>query len=436
MKLPARIWLPILAALLLTGGLAFFLWWQVSSSAKELRAKLQNQNTNTPTLQNPNLLASDPIDSGDELLLSLRRGDMYALQGQWKKAQEQYQSAVDNDGGLSALRKLAQAQLQRRDIDGVRSTIRSMEREGARAEDILLLQVIVSLRTNDREKATTLLESAVESPQKHYGSALLAMVQADHEKAKTELTAVINGWEPVLREYAKILQGAYEEYALFPSSRDIHLQALLARALAQVQECELALPFVADAIQKQEDYRDAWIVQGYCQLTSERYPEALTSLERAYSLDPEKPEIQYFLGRTYSAQDDHTNALTFYKYALKNGFQPEKEVRKAIAVEAEILGDPLQALDQYRSLVALEDSNAESFAALIILALQTQKHDDAYKAAQEAIQKWPGNAALLELHGDVSLAMENKDEARAMYQQALQVDPARASASEKLKKLQ
>jgi tetratricopeptide (TPR) repeat protein len=435
MKLSPRIWLPILAALLVTAGLAFFLWWQVSSSARELRAKLQKQDAVTPSMKATELLSADPIDSGDEMLLALRRGDMYALQGQWKKAQEEYQSAVDHDGGLSALRKLAQAQLQRRDIDGVRSTIRSMERAGARAEDILLLQVIVALRTNDQEKAVTLLNEAVESPQKHYGMALVDIVRGNHEGAKTELTSVISGWEPVLREYAKVLQGAYDEYALFPSSRDIHLKALLGRALAQVQECELALPLVADAIHQQEDYRDAWIVQGYCQLTSERYPEALTSLERAYALDPEKPEIQYFLGRTYSAQNDHRNALTFYNYALKNGFQPEKEVRKSIAVEAEVLGDTDQAMSQYRALTELSDSDPESFAALIILALQHQKNDEAYTAAQAAITKWPGNAALLELHGDVSLALNKKDEAKTMYQQALQADPARTSASEKIKKL-
>jgi len=59
-----------------------------------------------------------------------------------------------------------------------------------------------------------------------------------------------------------------------PRVREIHLLTLVSRALAQVQECELALPLLSQVTGIQDDYRDAWIVQGFCELSSERGPRS------------------------------------------------------------------------------------------------------------------------------------------------------------------
>jgi predicted Zn-dependent protease len=236
------------------------------------------------------------------------------------------------------------------------------------------------------------LAAAQDSPQKHYGQALLAIVTGKNDDAKKELLAVLNGWDPALRAYARTLQSAYDEFALFPESPPIHLTTLLSRALAQVQECELALPLLNEVLQQQDDYRDAWTVQGYCELTTERTAEALASFQKAYGIDPEKPEIQYFLGRTYIAMKQWKNASTFLQYALANGFEPKKEARRQLALASEEAGDHVLALDQLRELLTEPDADLALFKKTVELAISLGKVADAEQYAAAAVKKWPASA--------------------------------------------
>lgn len=432
MKIPTRILLPVFAALAIVAGLLTYLWWQLQHTTLHARTG------NTSVVSDIAILTTQnyaDLSAGDAGLLALREGDVLALQGNWKDAQTKYEEAVRNNAGLQALRKLVQAQLQRRDINGAKNTRNKLQAQGAKPEDLLLIDVIILLRTGELVQAKTLLANAPESPHKQYGLALLNIIQGNHESAKNELVTVVNGWDPVLRTYAKTLQAAYDEYALFPESPEIHLITLLSRALAESQQCELALPLLTQVVKKQDDYRDAWIVQGYCELMGERYENARSSLERAYNLDPEKPEIQYFLARAYSALDDNVNAVTFSQYALQNGFEPQKEIRRFLATEAEITGNTALALEQYRALSQLPDADLQTFAKVVSLFMSANQKTDALAFAESATRKWPTEAKAFELLGWVQEGMGQTEDAKANYQKALQLNPALSSAKEKLSRL-
>lgn len=427
-----RVLLPVGLAIVCAVALLGFLWLQIVRSGASL---LGATPTNTLDGTAPQIVAAADIDPRDQALMKLREGDLLALQGEWIDAKAAYEAAVDAGGGLPALRKLAQAQMQIRDVRAARLTLEQMKRSGARDEDLLLLESIIYLRTGELQKAEQLLGTALDSPQKHYASALLAIVQGNHEAAQTELKEVENGWEPVLRTYARSLQSAYDEFALFPESPDIHLVTLLARGLAQVQECELALPLLGQVTGRQQDYRDAWIVQGFCELTTQRTDQAMLSLERAYALDPEKPEIQYFLARAYAGQGNHQNALTFFQYALRNGFQPEKDVRRLIAREAAELGSADVALEQQQALILLPDSEINDFESYIAMAMALGKNEEAFVKGQEAVQKWPKEAAAYDLLAQAALASGRKDDAKTAWEKALDLNPGLVSAQRGLQKL-
>jgi tetratricopeptide (TPR) repeat protein len=437
MSVSPRIAVPVIAALLIVATAGGYFFWQLENTRAELTAG-SSSTTNagvitTQGIATPSTTTID--DTGDASLLHLRRGDVFALQGDWKDAEDEYTQAVKAGGGLTALEKLAQAELQRRDIHGAQDTLDQMRRNGAKPEDILLLESIIDLRTGQLDKAKTALTAAEDSPQKHYGLGLLAIVNGDGDTAQKELTLVQNGWEPVLRSYAQTLLSAYQEYALFPQSPQIHLETLVAHALAEVQECELALPIVSQVTSAQDDYRDAWIVQGFCELTTERTQDALASLEHAYQLDPEKPETQYFLGRTYAAIGDHSNALTFLQYALQNGFTPESEVRRLIAIEAIATGNIGLALDQYDAATKLPDVTIDTYVAYVHAAIAAGKTQEATVKAQEATQKFPDEAAAWDLLGFAELQSDNAALATTHFQKALQINPNFQSAKDHLKQL-
>lgn len=434
MSIPARITAPIVFAILCAGALVAFLWWQLTQSTEVLR----RATTETPQSE----AAADtvqamegPIDPRDRALFHLRQGDLLSLRGQWAQAQEEYEKAVEEEGGLPALRKLAQAQLQRRDISGVRSTLRQLKKAGAKTEDLLLLESIVALRSGELLEARKLLENAEDSPQKHYGLALLSIIEGNHVQAQTELQAVTNGWEPVLRSHARTIMAAYQEFSLFEESLNIHLITLLARAFAQVQECELALPMLVQVTQAKDDYRDAWIVQGYCELTTERPEQALASLEHAYNLDPQKPEIQYFLARSYAAINDHKNAITFFEYALQNGFDPPEEVRRQIAQSALISGDAGLALTQYEALTKSEHATIEPYEGYVTASIALGRAEEAYFMAKEAAKRWPQDAIAHDLLGWAAMESDRPQEAKKSLEKALDINPYLTSAKERLKQL-
>ena len=434
MKVPPRIAVPVGFAILCAAGVLLLVWWQLRESAQLLQSPTGGSGVTLSDLT-PSITPTAAIDPRDRALLHLRQGDLLALKGDWAGAEKEYRASVENDGGLPALRKLAQAQLQRRDIEGMQRTLRSLRSAGARSEDLLLLESIVALRTGELVQARNLLTNAGDSPQKHYGLALLAVVEGNHPQAQIELQAVAAGWEPVLRSYGRSIQAAYDEFALFPESTEIHLTTLLSRALAQVHECELALPMLTSVIAAQQDYRDAWIVQGYCELTTERFDSAVASLENAYNLDPSKPEIQYFLARAYSARGERENAITFLEYSLQNGFEPQAEIHRAIALEANLSGKTMLALEHFALLASAPDATVADYEGYVKSAIIAGQKDDAYAKAQEAVAKFPDDATAHELLGLAATELEKIEEARISFKKALEIDPYRESVKERLKAL-
>jgi len=430
-KLPFRFAAPIVLAFLCATALFAFLWWQLAQSTDLLHTEPITTETPTgvPAIAGNNITAA----TGNKALVHLRQGDLLAVRGDWAGAQAEYVLAVEEGGDLPALRKLAQAQLQRRDMDGVKNTIRKMRNAGARQQDILLLESTVDLRTGELVRARKRLQDAEDSPQKHYGLALINLVQGNHDATKQDLALVINGWEPVLRSNARTLLAAYDEYALFDQSPQEHLITLLARALAQVQECELALPLLHQVTSQEQDYRDAWIVQGYCELTTERPAQAVVSLEQAYAIDPQKPEIQYFLGRAYADTGETENALIFLEYAVANGFEPQADARRELAREALRGNRTALASLQYAALVQEEDANLEDFEGLVETSLVLEENERAEMAAREAVKRWPERGLAHKLLGKALLHTQKTTEGIAELQRALELDPFLTEASELLK---
>lgn len=430
MRLPPRIVIPVACAVLTVGAVIGVLFWQLEGTRAMLAERLMGAIGSGITMSIPTLGGDAPTD--DVSLLHMRKGDMHALRGEWADAVKEYQLSAEAHGGVPALKKLTQAHLQRRDTRSAADTLDRLRREGARSEELLLLESLIQLHQGEVAKARLLLQAADESPHKHYGLSIIAIITGDHILAMQELDQVITGWDPVLRAYSRTLKAAYEEYALFPESPELHRQTLLGRALADVQECELALPLLSTVTHNQDDYRDAWIVQGFCELTTERFTEALASLERAYQLDPEKSEIQYFLARTYIAKGDHANALTFLQYALRNGFSPEVEIRRLIAKEALEMGNATLALEQYEALVQDESASIDVYTAFVTAAITANQKEEAYLRARDAVAAWPSSAQAHYLLGLAAKETTRTDEAKTELDKTLSIDPKHQAAKELL----
>ncbi len=431
MKIPPRIYLPLLLALLigmLVGGL--FLW-QINRSVATIEGSFTMGNTSLLH----KILPGNPRVSPDstmqsEALVKLRQGEIFELKGEWKLAQDKYTQSVISGGGTPALKKLASIQLQRRDYDAASATIDKLKAERKDSDDVLLLEGILSLRKGDLSTAVSIFNRKPDSPQGGYGLALAALAQGDHEQAKQLLLKASESGDPAIRGTSAVILEAYNEFVLFPQGQPTHLATLLARSLAQVNECETALALTTPVVLSEPRYRDAWIVKGFCEFTTERTKEALTSLEQAYSLDPGKPEIQYFLARTHAALGDPQNAVTFLQYASLNGFQPERAARELLADYALELGNTDLALEQYKLIADGKNNDLDAYQRYVDLAVSTPNHGlDALALAKVALQKYPDDAVSLTMAAKAALAAGLPADARKYIESALKIDPKNKEAT-------
>ncbi len=436
MALSPRVYIPVAAALILSALIGGLFLWQIHSSVSTIESSFDIKDGTSGLLKKilpgKNSLPVDSV-SQSQALMELRQGEIFELKGEWKQAQDHYEKSVLSGGGVPALRKLASIQLQRREYDAAAQTIARLKEANRDSEDVALLEGLLALRKGDADGALAIFKRRGDTPQAHYGLGLVAITKNDHETAKKELTSAAQGHDAVIREYAKTILAAYDQFALFPSGQEIHLQTLVARALAQANECETALPILTAVVALQDHYRDAWIVKGYCEFTSERLPEALTSLEHAYALDPEKAEIQYFLARTYAALGDPQNAVTFLQYALINGFSPEKDARLLLAEYALELGQTELALEQYKIIAEKKDSDLASYQRYVDLAVGSTNHSlDAFTVAKEALARWPDDPSALTLAAKAALAAGLPEEAEKYITSALRIDPKNPQAQQVL----
>ncbi len=427
MKIPARFTVPVVLAVLLTVGIGGLFLWQIHRSVATIESSFRVGNAG-PSLMKKLMPGSSRIvaDSTTQsaALMQLKQGEIYELKGEWKHAEDRYAESVNSGGGSPALKKLAAIQLQRREYSEAAETISRLKEQNKDSDDVMLLEGILALRKGNPEAAAAIFGRRPATSQGLYGLALSSIARSDHEAAKAHLQKAAQSGDPTIRSYANAILQSYGEFALFPNGQAIHLQTLLARSLAQVNECETALQLIAPVINAEPRYRDAWIVKGFCEFNTERTKDALASLEQAYSLDPEKPEIQYFLARTHAALGDPANAVTFLQYSLLNGFQPEKDARLLLADYATELGNTDLALEQYKLISQEPDSDLDAFRKYILLAVGTGNHSlDALSVAKNALQRWPDDAVALTLAAKAALSAGVPEDAVRYIQSALKIDP-------------
>ncbi|MBT7337604.1 hypothetical protein HN801_02755, partial [Candidatus Peregrinibacteria bacterium] len=155
----------------------------------------------------------------------------------------------------------------------------------------------------------------------------------------------------------------------------------------------------------------------------------------AYSLDPQKPEVQYFLARAYAALHEYQNAITFFEYSLSNGFQPQAEIRRLIAKNALEIGNAGLALDQYDALTLESTATLEVFEGYISAAAALGRTEEAYTKAILATTRWPNDANAYDLLAGIALQIDKKDDARKAIQKALDLNPNLESAKQKMELL-
>ncbi len=283
----------------------------------------------------------------------------------------------------------------------------------------------VALLKKDFEQAELYLASLPDDDiHTAFIKALTAVLTGNRDTAGKHLHYITDNFpESDLAKKSQRIIDAYREFDYYRDGLPLHLKTLLARSLNQIDEPALAIWLLRDVLTEKTDYRDAWILLGYAYYNLQQFSLAEDAFRKAYELDTEKPETQYFLGLTYYALNNLPESARFFEYAVVNGFEPKTQVYQKLS-EVYVLEEEFQkAVSMYENYLALApETHPEDFVRPVFIYIEyLQAPANALVLAQKVVTAHPDKAMSYTLLGwayaandDFTNALVNLEKARIM----------------------
>ena len=344
---------------------------------------------------------------------------------------------------------LADLHLNQGNLTALDNLIEELQFQFPDDPEITVLQAKRFIASRDLAEAVALFsaENLAPSPHLQFYAALLFALQNDHTVAletlkqlrklpvKIETLSVTadgvaeveDELEPRIHvdyaEKAKEVIYIYEEFEEFSDGKMPHLFALIAKNLAENGEIHLAREFATTALKEDDQYVDAWVIQGYAEFMLHNYEQALLDLREAYKLDPIRPETHYFLALVLEKLNQAAEAALFFEKSLENEFEFTNEVKwKLIEIfTKQKKYERVAAL--YRDVVA-ENPDPNEFVSVINTSINVLKNPElALEISASLLDEKPENLLAMNLNGWALIANKQFVEARAVLEEALRLSP-------------
>jgi tetratricopeptide (TPR) repeat protein len=291
-------------------------------------------------------------------------------------------------------------------------------------QEIITLRAHTLIRNTELQQAIIIL-AQTQSPENSYLRALANIALNNFSNAENELNYLVSvSQNAPWKQNALNLLESIKESSLQPSGPLSYLQTLMAKTLNSIQEHELAIHMATQATEENPDYRDAWMLLGYANLSLQKYKEAEANLMNAYSLDPSKAEIQYFLAVAHNKLNNPHHSNTFLNYALKNNFYPQENIYELLAENAILKEDFEEANAYLNKRLQMSNTTVQDYIRPVWLQIEKRNNlKEARRLSQEAIKSFPNHALSTNLMAWVELASGNTDAAIRQLNQAQIMDP-------------
>jgi tetratricopeptide (TPR) repeat protein len=170
----------------------------------------------------------------------------------------------------------------------------------------------------------------------------------------------------------------------------------------------LTIAYIKPVLEKNANYRDAWIVVGNSYLELKQFEIAEKMLEKAVSLDPSHPISAYLLGVTLYEEGQAEDAINQLKIAIKNGYTPRAKVEKYIGDMYFGIDKFEDALEHYQYVLEQGEPTVADYSKAVFIALQKLKVPSLGRSfAENAIVDFSNNPKALALKGVALLESGN-----------------------------
>jgi tetratricopeptide (TPR) repeat protein len=356
------------------------------------------------------------------------RGDNYLQSGFLSLAINDYSKAVEIDPTKKETwKELIRVQIAFRDYNAAEESVEKARLHFSNDKNLLILLGEIHIRQNEFNKAKQTFLSLPKGPKKDFYLGALYIYFGNYEDAKKMLKNAKEDSE--LKIKSDILLSAFEEFSLFPEGNPLHLRLLLAKAFNDLRFFEISIQLSKKILKEQENYRDGWIILGHSYLSLERYDLAKNVFNKAFELDPTKPETTFFLGLTETALKEYNSAITHLSMARENGYTPQADVTQALA-EALLKGKFYDdARKEYEKLLDIRGASAEQYIQPVRISIDFLHNPQAaQKLARRAVTHHPDSETANNLLAWTLIENEKLIEAREILEGILIKNPDFAPA--------
>jgi tetratricopeptide (TPR) repeat protein len=323
-------------------------------------------------------------------------GDAYLIEGDPSKAIQLWQKARGAAGAAESeiLSRLIQAHQTQKDYPALAADIKELIKHNPN-DAALYYQLGLIMAATQPESALAYLEQAA-------------------------------SLDPLYTSTANTIRRNINTARLSEEPAYTHL--LTGRALASVDEWELAVESFRQATLARPDYAEAWAFLGEARQhllpVEEQQAQSLIDLEKAYQLDPESLAAISFLALYWQRLGQYELALEYLENAAR--LDPSNP-----AFQLEIgnilseIGNLPEAQAYYQQAIDLAPKDPLYWQAIAEFAIrhQIQLRELALPAALQAYELDPSNLSSLVVLGKTYYFLEEYDRAQEYLQEALNIDP-------------
>ncbi len=357
-----------------------------------------------------------------------KTGDNYLDQDDLENAITNYQKGLEaSPDKLTLAIKLSETYLKNNQSNEARDLLTEVLKTHIASIDtnIALAQTYLSMR--QIEKAKSIIWALDEKNNRvQYYRGIISILYKDFKGAK-KIFETISKAEPkaaesILENTQKYLT-AFESFSYYKGGQNAYLELLLAKAMTETQEYQIAIPLLYDILNNKNNYRDAWILLGYSYLNVNKINEAIDALVQAKELTPQKPETLFYLGLAYFAKDEIDKAIYYIESADKYGYEPKEQVKLKLGDLYLLKKEYQKSASSYENVLSLNSKKIDVFERVVWLNIdQLDNPQKALTLSQKALETHPNEAMSYNLVGWAYTALGNYQKGKENLDIALNID--------------
>jgi tetratricopeptide (TPR) repeat protein len=374
-------------------------------------------------------------------------GDYYYASGNLDKATAEYASLYsDHPRDLVVKRNYIQLLILKNQLDQATKLNDEVLKANPHDVDALVYRGQIRLRKADAEGAVDALQQALKNDSSngvaHYQLGIAFDMQHNEERAESEWRQAVT-----LRPDLTDAQRALAQLEV----RRGDVDGLAATA----QQIIVGAPYAPDG----------YLMKAMAEMAHQNFGAAQQDLAKAMSVAPQSPAPYVQMGNLFQLQKHYGEAVKSYQQALDkdpsstdalqgmmNVYLVQKQADQAIAAARaqvakspntggfyDLLGSALfekkdfaGAESAFRKAVELDGDNSDALLKLGQVQVAQGSVDKALLLYQQSIKDHPREIAFYILAGEMYESQKNWEQAKAMYQKALEIQPDNPRASNNL----